>query len=116
MNANARKQNKEILRRFIEVFCHAHCDVADGELCEECADLLTYAFDRVDKCPFDPKPICKSCKVYCYKGAYRVMIREVMRFSGMHFAKRGRIDWLLKYFLANRSERRAADRRPKIRT
>jgi hypothetical protein len=68
-------------------------------MCESCAELLEYALLRLEKCPFDPKPKCKDCKVHCYKDDYRQRIREVMKFSGIHFVKRGRLDWLFKYFL-----------------
>jgi hypothetical protein len=46
----------------------------------------------------DPKPKCKDCPVHCYKSEYRRRIKEVMRFSGIYFVKRGRVDWLIKYF------------------
>jgi len=29
-------------------------------------------------------------------------MREIMRFSGLYFVRRGRLDWLVKYFLLNR--------------
>ena len=30
---------------------------------------------------------------------YRAKIKEVMRFSGIYFVKRGRLDWLVRYFM-----------------
>ena len=56
------------------------------------------ALDRLDRCPQDPKPKCKDCAVHCYKPEYRRRIRAVMKFSGLYFVKRGRVDWLWKYF------------------
>ncbi len=92
----------KILRQFVSVFCRKkHGQRADG-LCESCRDLLRYARQRLDKCPFDPKPKCKDCLVHCYAQAYRARIKEVMRFSGMHFVKRGRLDWLVRYFLSRK--------------
>ncbi|MFH1998920.1 MAG: nitrous oxide-stimulated promoter family protein [Planctomycetota bacterium] len=41
----------------------------------------------------------KACDTHCYKPAYRAKIKEVMRYSGIHFIKRGRLDWLVRYFL-----------------
>jgi hypothetical protein len=96
-----------VITRFIEVFCeknhkshqqHAAARPADGGLCDECRDLLNYAADRLARCPMDPKPKCKDCPVHCYKPEYRRRIQEVMRFSGIYFVKRGRVDWLIKYF------------------
>lgn len=91
--------------RFIEVFCRqkhkaprATAGVSKGGLCRECSDLLEYATDRIARCPMDPKPKCKNCTVHCYQPEYRRRIKEVMKFSGLYFVKRGRIDWLIQYF------------------
>ena len=89
----------EILTKFIEVYCKHHHDPYRGTLCPECAELRDYARERLEKCPYDPKPECKDCTTHCYKPVYRKQIREVMKFSGMHYVKRGRLDWLLKYFI-----------------
>jgi len=85
------------LTKFINIFCRQihHC----GLLCPECSDLLAYAKNRLSHCPYDPKPKCKYCKTHCYAPRYRAKIREVMKFSGMYMVKRGRLDWLIKYFL-----------------
>ena len=107
-----RSRDLAIITRFIEVFCrekHArtrgdsdHCrqkpGPAGGELCPDCRDLLDYASERLARCPMNPKPKCKDCPVHCYKPEYRRRIQEVMKFSGIYFVKRGRIDWLIKYF------------------
>jgi len=87
-----------VLQRFIEVYCRKHHDPPRGEICADCANLLDYARERLEKCPYDPKPKCKDCPTHCYKPEYRQRIREVMKFSGMHFVKRGRLDWLWRYF------------------
>ena len=88
-----------MLRRFIEVYCRKHHAPAGGPLCRQCHELLDYARQRLAACPLDPKPKCKNCRVHCYRPEYRRQIREVMRFSGMHFVRRGRLDWLIRYFL-----------------
>lgn len=88
----------EILTRFIGVYCRHHHGTKDA-LCGECADLLRYAAKMRAHCPLTPKPKCKDCAVHCYKPAYRARIREVMRYSGIHHVKRGRVDWLVRYFL-----------------
>ena len=103
-----------IITRFIEVFCREKhtaeraCSQHGVEktlgnpskhaLCADCRDLLAYATDRLNRCPMDPKPKCKDCPVHCYKPEYRGRMREVMKFSGIYFVKRGRVDWLIKYF------------------
>jgi hypothetical protein len=66
-------------------------------LCPECSALLGYSTDRRRLCPLDPKPTCKNCKIHCYAPENRAKIREVMRFSGMHMIKRGRVDMIFHY-------------------
>ena len=109
-NKSKADRDLAVIARFIEVFCqkshekHAAGRAAagigkgKGELCPECRDLLDYAAERLARCPMDPKPKCKDCPVHCYKPQYRERIKEVMRFSGIYFVKRGRVDWLIKYF------------------
>jgi hypothetical protein len=94
------KPDKDIktLQAFTKVYCRQHHGTR-GDLCPECDDLLQYAIQRRERCPYDPKPACKNCQTHCYKPEYRQKIREVMKFSGIYFVKRGRIDWMIKYFL-----------------
>ncbi len=55
----------------------------EGELCIECRELLDYARQRSEKCPFmEEKSFCSNCKVHCYRPEKREAIRKVMRFSG----------------------------------
>ena len=89
-----------VLTRFVEVYCDRKHATDGGALCPECRELIEYAAGRLRACPYDPKPKCKECKTHCYAPERRQRIREVMKFSGMHFVKRGRVDWLVKYFLA----------------
>jgi len=98
MKAAAPDKQLRILRKFIEVYCREKHDTAAGRLCGDCAGLLDYAAGRLAKCPMDPKPKCKDCPVHCYEQSYRDRIKEVMKFSGMYFVKRGRLDWLIRYF------------------
>jgi hypothetical protein len=88
-----------VLRRFLQVYCRARHGSRPGVLCEGCAELLAYAAQRLERCPYDPKPKCKHCPTHCYRAAERAQIKAVMRFSGMYFVRRGRLDWLLRYFL-----------------
>ncbi|QAR34508.1 nitrous oxide-stimulated promoter family protein [Geovibrio thiophilus] len=90
-------KDEKILRRFIGVFCRENHG-SGKELCPECAELLAYALKRNEKCPLDPKPKCRDCKIHCYKAEMRRKIREVMKFSGIWHIKRGRLDWVLHYF------------------
>jgi Nitrous oxide-stimulated promoter len=67
-------------------------------LCQDCKRLLTYGIGMRLACPHDPKPMCKKCESQCYKGAYKKKIKEIMKFSGMHLVKHGRVDMLYHYF------------------
>ncbi len=89
----------ETLRNFIDVYCRKKHSTGKGDFCDDCQDLLEYATERLERCPMVPKPKCKACTVHCYKDEYRKRIREVMKFSGIYYVKRGRLDWLIKYFL-----------------
>lgn len=103
MSPDKRRQ-LETLERFVAVYCRqkhgpdAQPRAAES-LCPACEDLLRYAAERLAKCPLEPKPKCKSCRIHCYRGDYRERIRDVMKFAGMYFVKRGRIDWLIRYML-----------------
>jgi hypothetical protein len=57
---------------------------SDGEeLCADCAELLRYAEQSLDRCPFqEGKTTCGNCQVHCYKPSMREKIREVMRTIG----------------------------------
>ncbi|OGB90488.1 hypothetical protein A2625_00880 [candidate division WOR-1 bacterium RIFCSPHIGHO2_01_FULL_53_15] len=95
-----KEQEAATLASFIEIYCRENHKTPS--LCAECADLLYYAKKRLDACPYDPKPKCKNCQTHCYAPANRVKIKAVMKFSGMFMVRRGRLDWLFKYFLSGK--------------
>lgn len=99
--SSTRQREADILRKFIAVYCRKR-HASGRRLCLNCSDLLQYALERLERCPYDPKPICRRCLTHCYPPERREEMREIMRFSGMHFVRRGRLDWLVKYFLLNR--------------
>jgi hypothetical protein len=92
----------KLVSRFVEVYCRRQHGAHHAVLCDGCRDLLQYARKRIERCPHDPKPACRDCTTHCYRPDYREKIRAVMRFSGIYFAKRGRLDYLVKYLLATR--------------
>jgi len=92
------KRDLEVVDRFVAVYCRRHHGTNGVGLCEDCRDLVAYARKRLEKCPYDPKPKCKDCRTHCYRPDYRERMKAVMRFSGMYHVKRGRLDWLVKYF------------------
>lgn len=77
-----REREKEMVSLMIKIYCRKNHHCKTG-LCEDCAELDTYARLRSDKCPFmESKTFCSNCKVHCYKLEMREKIRKVMRFSG----------------------------------
>jgi hypothetical protein len=71
----------------IGLYCRSHHG-ADG-LCPQCAELLAYASERLERCPFqEGKPVCSRCPVHCFQPAMREGIRAVMRFSGPRMLRR----------------------------
>ncbi|WP_277657130.1 nitrous oxide-stimulated promoter family protein [Seleniivibrio woodruffii] len=90
-------KDAKVLTAFIQVYCRENHG-GGAELCEDCRGVLEYALRRNEKCPLDPKPKCKDCKIHCYKPEMREKIRRIMKFSGIWYIKRGRLDWVWHYF------------------
>lgn len=67
-------------------------------LCKDCEKLLLHSVTKRVICPYEPKPACKKCPTPCYSDGFRERMREVMRFSGAYLIKKGRLDYICKYF------------------
>ena len=66
----------------IRIHCRDLHHTAEG-LCSECDELLDYARERLDKCPYQAgKTTCAKCPIHCYQPAMREKIRGVMRYAG----------------------------------
>ena len=76
---------KRVVGDMVRYYCRSHHkdrEKSDG-LCDECRELLRYAYTRLDKCPYgDSKPNCSSCRIHCYKRDMKEAIKAVMRYSG----------------------------------
>ncbi len=103
----AQKKDMKILTDFVLLYCGAkHGDRkkaraiggCDALLCGECATLVEYGMEKRRRCPLDPKPSCKKCRIHCYGRDYRAKVREIMAFSGRRMIMRGRLDYLRHYF------------------
>lgn len=80
--ANKREREKRTVALMIRLYCRKTHGTGKA-LCPECQQLLDYAMQRSDKCPFmEMKTFCSNCRVHCYKPEMRQKIRAVMRFSG----------------------------------
>lgn len=78
----SRRENyeKKTIQSMIKIYCRYH---HENPVCEECNELLEYAYKRIEKCPLMPdKPTCKNCHIHCYDKKHKERIKIVMRFSG----------------------------------
>lgn len=94
------EKEKKTIAAMIRIFCKAHHETVGKQLCSRCADLLDYARQRLDKCPFGAdKGACSKCRIHCYKPDMRKRVTEMMRYSGPRMLGRHpllAIDHLLK--------------------
>lgn len=81
------RHERETVADMVRIYCRGNH--GKRELCEDCTALLSYANERLDKCPFgDEKPVCSKCRIHCYKPEMRKRISEVMRYAGPRMAIR----------------------------
>ncbi len=79
-----KRKEREILtvKTMIAMYCRAHHH-PEGEMCEECAAVFSYATMKYLHCLFgEDKPVCTVCPVHCYRPKMREKIRRIMRYSG----------------------------------
>lgn len=90
-----------VLHRFITLYCEHKHDMLknagclnvsfQGEilqkipyiLCEECEKTLLYAYQRLEECPYHPKPSCRKCHTPCYEKPMWKKMASIMMYSGM---------------------------------
>ena len=73
-------REKKTIEAMLEIYCR---DKHDDNLCSDCQQLMEYAFQRLDVCPFqEQKPACNHCVVHCYAKSKRSEIQKVMRYAG----------------------------------
>ena len=76
-------KEKKTIVEMVKLYCHSHHNTTDEHLCQNCDELLRYALERLDKCPFGvEKGPCSKCEIHCYKPSMRNLIRNVMQYSG----------------------------------
>jgi len=76
-------REKKTIDKMVHVYCRGHHDTKGNQLCAECTEFMSYAFMRLDKCPFqEEKSTCGKCLVHCYQPQLREKAKEVMRYSG----------------------------------
>ncbi len=88
------------LKKFFTIHCHGkkHNDIKaqnivlnfenkelkyDFELCNTCFNLLKYSFNKLENCPHDIKPKCRTCPTPCYEKDEWKKVAKVMRYAGI---------------------------------
>ncbi len=98
------------IEAMIYLYCRDRHETRVG-LCPECQELLDYARQRLDKCPFgEGKTTCANCRVHCYKPAMRERVRVVMRYAGPRMLARHPV-LAVRHLLDGR--RKVATRKPR---
>jgi hypothetical protein len=77
------QKERKTVAAMIQIFCSAHHGSGIKLLCPACTQLLDYANERLNKCPYgENKGACSKCQIHCYKPDMRKQITDVMRYSG----------------------------------
>jgi len=104
-NGNRRmRRERETIAAMVEIYCRDEHDSRDG-LCPDCSDLLTYAQQRLDRCPYQGnKTTCANCPIHCYRSNKREQVRTVMRYAGPRMIFRHPILTLYHFIDGRRKE------------
>ncbi|MDN2662189.1 nitrous oxide-stimulated promoter family protein [Psychromonas sp. 14N.309.X.WAT.B.A12] len=73
------------IQMMIKIYCkhHHHSSIKINDMCNECADFIRYAYEKLDRCPYGKiKPTCNKCPIHCYKTEIRSQAKKIMLFSG----------------------------------
>jgi hypothetical protein len=77
-------------QRTMEAMVRLYCEGVHerrSHNCGDCNELLDYARQRLEKCPFqEEKPPCADCPIHCYQPRRREQVKEVMRYAGPRMA------------------------------
>jgi hypothetical protein len=80
-------RERRTVEAMLEIYCagqHGRSQHAMvGGLCEDCKALRDYAWQRLQRCPYqEGKTTCAKCPIHCYQPQMRSRIRTVMRYAG----------------------------------
>lgn len=53
------------------------------DLCLTCKETFLYCIQRLQECPYEEKPKCRTCKTPCYERPKWKELAKIMRHSGM---------------------------------
>jgi hypothetical protein len=81
-------RERKTVEAMIRMYCADLHNTPQG-LCPACDELLAYARERLNKCPYQAgKTTCAKCPIHCYKLAMREQIRAVMRYANPRMIRR----------------------------
>lgn len=52
-------------------------------LCEDCHELISYSFKRLQNCPHEIKPRCRKCPNPCYEKTQWKSLAKIMKYSAI---------------------------------
>ncbi|MCF2136832.1 MAG: nitrous oxide-stimulated promoter family protein [Candidatus Thorarchaeota archaeon] len=98
---------KEVVAEMIDIYCSKKHGTKRGELCDDCAELLKYAHERLDNCRYgEDKPTCRKCPTHCYRPSMRKKMKAVMRVAGPRLFFRAPIKWI-RHEIKDRRKRKS---------
>ncbi len=88
------------LKKFFEIYCSGkeHTQVKcqkknvnfqekdynfEFDLCDDCFKLIEYSILKLEHCPHDIKPRCRTCPTPCYEPSQWKKVAKLMRYSGI---------------------------------
>lgn len=93
------KEETQTLKNFFEVYCENkhNCSkkikkelkykeqihTINLKLCDNCIEKIDYCFERLQECPHEEKPRCRSCKNPCYEKRQWKETAKIMKYSGI---------------------------------
>lgn len=88
-------KEKVVVEKMIVLYCNKKHRTHDGNLCDDCQELLSYSLQKLDYCQYgDEKPTCRKCATHCYSPSKRKQIKAVMRFSGPRLVLQAPFEWI----------------------
>ncbi len=87
------------LKKFYELYCkdkHEHQEktkicleyksnsfILELNLCPDCQKAINYSFEKLQTCPHETKPRCRSCPNPCYEKPQWKNIAKIMKYSAI---------------------------------
>lgn len=77
------QKERMLFERMAKLYCKGQRHNSQGTLCTPCADMVSYAMERMAHCPHGTtKPFCSHCAIHCFRPEFRIQVKAMMRYSG----------------------------------